>query len=376
MTKLDLNAHASPQAPNSAPLGVLIVGYGLSGRIFHGALLSSLPHQYQVKGIVTSSPDKIEVAKADFPQAKLYAQEALGEALENSQIHLVIISTPNSTHTDLALKSLANGKHVLIEKPFAPTAEEAAQILAAAAEADRFVCVYQNRRFDGDFLTLQQVISEGLVGRPVALESRFDRFRPRGKGVWKEKALPGSGILFDLGSHLIDQANTLFGKPSQVYADIRKQRGSQEATDDAFELILDYPENSVGAGVKVTLMAGNFVNYPTPRFVLLGDKGSYVHYGMDPQEEALRAGKRPYSEEAKGLVWGARNEGDYGIFYPEGYPAVPSQVVPTLPGDYRRFFNALYLAITSGNADLLPVKPEEALATIEIIEGARSQGRH
>lgn len=361
------------QMPMAGPIGVLIIGYGLSGRIFHGALLQSMPEHYCVRGVVTSNAQKAEEAILDHPGVVVYSQEAMDMALEREDIQLVIVSTPNDTHEALALQALSAGKHVLLEKPFVPTAEQGKRVIAAARAAGRLVSVYQNRRFDGDFLTVQQMIESGILGRLVAMESRFDRFRPVAKsGAWREAAVPGAGILYDLGAHLVDQAAVLFGQPSRIYADVRRQRGDQAAVDDGFELILDYPEGSKGYGVKVSLMSGSFVNYPTPRFVLMGDKGSYVQFGLDPQEGDLRGGLRPHVVEASGQDWGARNPDEYGIFYSaEG----EKKVIPTVHGDYRLFFKALYEAILSGDEGLLPVRAEEALRTIELIELAQAQAK-
>lgn len=353
----------------SESINVLIIGYGLSGRIFHGALLSSMPAHYQVKGVVTSNAHKAEEAIQDHPGVVVYSQEALPMALDREDIQLVIISTPNQTHADLAIQALEAGKHVLLEKPFVPSVAEGERIIAAADKAKRLVSVYQNRRYDGDFLTVQQVLDQGLLGRLVAFESRFDRFRPRPKGnAWREEAQPGAGILFDLGSHLIDQAVVLFGRPSRIYADVRKQRGASAAVDDGFELIFDYPQGSKGEGVKVSLMSSSFVNYPTPRFVLLGDEGTYVQYGLDPQEAALRAGERPHTLEAAGGTWGSRT--DYGIFY--GADGTKKEI-PTVAGDYRLFFKHLHRALVKNDPALLPVSAQEALGTIDLIELAQAQ---
>lgn len=347
-------------------LGVLIVGYGLSGRIFHGAVLSSIPELYQIKGVITSSPEKAEQAIHDLPGLVVYSQDAYGEALSRPDVDLVIVSTPNETHGNLANQALRANKHVLIEKPFAPTALEGQQIVDVAKSANRFVSVYHNRQFDGDFMSLQQVVRSGLVGKIVGFESRFDRFRPNPKeGSWREEDRPGTGILYDLGSHLIDQARLLFGEPSSVRADVRKQRGQAAKADDGFELVFDYAVGSPGEGVKVTLASGSFVNYPTPRFVLLGDKGTYVHYGLDPQEPRLREGLRPHLVEAAGGVWGERESAAQGLFYRDNGQV---ETIKTLPGDYRMFFRRLHSAICSGDESLLPVSGEWALKTIQVIE--------
>lgn len=333
------------------PINVAIVGYGLSGRVFHGGILEGLK-TYAVKKIVTKDPVKKEVALYDFKEA-IVVQTAQ-EVFEDPEIDLVILCTMNTSHAPLAAAAMKAGKHVVVEKPFTVTADEAKNLLAIANETKKHVTVYHNRRFDADFMCVKALISEGRFGRIVAFESRFDRFRSTLKeNAWRESALPGSGTLYDLGSHLIDQALLLFGVPESIYADLFNHRRGH--VDDGFDLYLYYPE------FKVTLKAGNLVKEAMPRFHIQGTEGAYVKFGMDVQEEALRAGKRP---SAMGEMWGEEPENQEGVLNTIGERVR----VKSPKGDYRIFYRQLYDAIVHGGP--LPVKAEEAYRTMRVIEYA------
>lgn len=327
-----------------------IIGYGLSGRIFHGALLSNL-QGYKVTAVATGDPQKQQQVLADFPEATVYSKPQ--ELIEDPEIDLVVISTPNLSHAPLAVSGLLAGKHVVIEKPFTVTVQEAEKLIALAKAQFRIISVYHNRRFDSDFRTVERLLSEGSLGRLVEYESRFDRFRNTFKeNAWREKQQPGSGILYDLGPHLIDQALSLFGMPEAVYADILNQRGGE--ADDAFELILHY------SGMRAVLKAGMLVKSPQPRFVLTGTEGSFVKHGLDVQENALKEGLRPMDSS-----WGTEPEQLWG----RRYGVDTTEIIPSELGDYRLYYQNLLEAITIGSP--LSVKPEDGLNVIRIIEAAQ-----
>ena len=331
---------------NKTVINVGLVGYGLSGRFFQGGVLRGLK-EFDIKMIVTTNPEKKVQAKLDFPRAEIV--DNIDEITKNDNIDLVIISTPNQLHFELANKALDAGKHVVIEKPFTPDSLSAKALIEKADKLKLVLSAYQNRRYDGDYLTLKSLIANGSLGRLVELESHFDRFRPEvKKDGWRECSLPGSGVLFDLGSHLIDQALDLFGMPDELYCDIARQRQSSEV--DQFEMILYYEEKNL----KVTLKAGSLVNVVLPRFMALGTKGSYATYGLDPQENALRCGES--------YPIPAVDEKSYGILYEEDN----KKVIPTLTGDYRLYYKGIYEAIV--NKTIPPVTALEAYQVIRLIE--------
>jgi scyllo-inositol 2-dehydrogenase (NADP+) len=337
---------ANPDHKNQPVIQVALVGYGLSGKVFHGAVLKDM-EDFNVNMIVTTSEEKKKDALKDFPAAQVVNH--IDAVLDNPHINLVVISTPNQTHSPLAHKALEAGKHVIIEKPFTADSKSAQELVDKALDMGLMLSVYHNRRFDGDFMILKSLIEQGRLGKIVELESHFDRFRPSIKTeAWKEQDLPGSGILFDLGSHLIDQAIHLFGLPDEVYCDLAKQR--QGLVVDQFSVILYYES----IGLKVTLKAGSLVNIQLPRFMVLGTLGSYATYGLDPQENALRAGER-YP-----LV-GVSPE-----HYGKVFTLEDAQTIATITGDYRLYYSGVYRAITEGVP--APVTAKEAYWVIRIIE--------
>ncbi len=251
----------------------------------------------------------------------------LDDLLAIDSIRLVVIATPNTSHFDLANQCLLAGRDVVIDKPFAPTYAEAADLVELAEKKGRLLSVYQNRRWDGDFQTVQRLLAEGVLGRVVLFESHFDRFRPQLKeNAWRERAEPGSGVLFDLGPHLIDQAMVLFGEPEAVTADVRIERDGA-TVDDAFDVVLHYPRT------RALLRAGVLVSTQTPRFVVQGLQGGYLKYGLDPQEDALKRGERPTGE-----FWGYEAPERWGTLLRAQGDAVAPEKCPTAPGDYRRYY--------------------------------------
>lgn len=336
-------------------VNVGIIGYGLSGRVFHAPVIRSV-EGFTITAIMTTNPAAMAAIRETDPAVRIAASPE--EILESPGIDLVVISVPNTLHYSLARRALELGKHVVVEKPFTITWEEAEELAALAERSGRVLSVYHNRRWDGDFRTVQKIIQGKMLGNLVEFESHFDRFRPVLKAnSWREEELPGSGLLYDLGSHLIDQALTLFGMPERVFADLRVQRVTGKVVD-SWELILYYP------GLKVTLKSGSLVREPIPRFMLQGDKGSFVKFGLDVQEDALKAGYMPHARPD----WGLEAEAAYGILHTELEGVVVRGVVTTLPGDYREYYRGIHRAITQEEAP--PVTARQAADVMRIIAAA------
>ena len=329
-----------------------LIGYGLAGRVFHAPVMQATP-QLRLKKVVERRNDE---SRQRYPWVEVARDvQAL---FQDEEIELVVVATPNSSHFELAQQALLAHKHVVVDKPFTTTASRAEELIELARRQNRLISVFQNRRWDGDFLTVRKILESRLLGRLVAYESHFNRFRnARQANAWREAEGEGSGILFDLGSHLIDQALVLFGWPQMVAADIRRQRKGAQ-TDDYFELALHY------AGLKVSLQAGMLAREPGPRFILHGTEGSFVKHGLDPQEEALKRGltpSAPHWGEESAELWGKLNTQIAGLH-------IAGQV-ESLAGSYQAFYQNIADAI-AGSAELA-VKPEEARNTIRIIELAR-----
>lgn len=349
-------AHFSAKASRynyemNSSLRVGLIGYGLAGRVFHAPLIHATPN-LSLDWIVQRTGNE---AAERYPQAKILRDvQAL---LENRDVELVVVATPNQSHFPIAAQALRAGKHVVVDKPFTITTRDADELISIARQSGRLLSVFQNRRWDGDFLTVQKILKDQQVGELAEFESRFDRFRPALKpGAWREKALPGSGILYDLGPHLIDQALMLFGKPHGIYAEILRQRQGAQA-DDSFQLHLQY------AAIKVLLKAGSLVCEPSPRFVLYGNAGSFVKFGLDPQEEALKQGGSPTQPN-----WGADPETNWGTLSRCDGPLRRSQY-PTLAGCYQDYYENVFRAIRG--KEELAVTAGQGRDVIFLIELAR-----
>ena len=327
-------------------------GYGPGGNIYNSPILSSIPG-FKVEKILTSSTANITVAKKDFPEAQIV--DDFSDILKDAEIDLVIITLPNHLHFSFAKQALEAGKHVLVEKPFTTNVKEANELINLAHQKGLILSVHHNRRWDSDFRTVKKVVESGILGKVVEYEAHFDRFRNEIKPGWKEKKEnAGSGILYDLGSHLIDQALTLFGLPKEVFADIRMQRDGAKVPD-AFELLLFYPN------LKVTLKAGQLVKEKGATFQIFGTKGSFVKHGADVQEEALKQGKKPSEFSDWGVepreIWGRLNTVD------------EERQVESERGNYPLIYQNLFKAITAGEP--LAVTPQQARDVIRIIEAAQ-----
>jgi scyllo-inositol 2-dehydrogenase (NADP+) len=331
-----------------------IIGYGLSGQVFHGAIMETLD-EFLVHSIVTTDPEKMALAKRQHPTAQVVSDPEV--VFADQDIELVIISTPNTYHHPLAKKALLAGKHVIVEKPFTISTEEAEDLLQTASQANRFLDVYHNRRFDSDFMTVRQIISGGELGEIRLFESAYDRFRPDlSTTSWREKELPGSGILYDLGAHLIDQALSLFGLPMSLYADVQSLRGG--SVDDYFEIMMDYPK------MKATLISRPLIKEQLPRFAVHGTKGSFVKYGLDVQEDELRAGKR-----RTGSAWGEEPQNQWGVLN----TTTRRVIYPSMPGDYHAFYRAVHAHIVKGTP--MPITSQDGYNVIRIIELAIASSR-
>lgn len=326
-----------------------IAGYGNGGRLFNATIIDSI-EGFRIKKIMTTNETKIAAAKEDFPEAKVVSD--FTDIINDGSIDLVVITTPNHLHREMANKALKAGKHVVVEKPFTATVDEANELIELASRNSLILSVNHNRRWDSDFLTVKKMIEGKKLGEIVDYEAHFDRFKNEVANGWKEdKENAGSGILYDLGSHLIDQALTLFGPPEEIYADLRKQRKSAEVPDN-FEVLLYYPN------LKVTLKASFLVKAKGPTYSVHGTKGSFLKYGIDSQEEMLKSGLKPNGN----WGWGHESQEIWGkMDILEESGTIESEV-----GDYRKFYQNIHDAITN-NAEL-DVKPEQARDVIRVIE--------
>ena len=323
----------------------------MAAQVFHAPLIHASA-DLRLTHIVERQGDQ---AGRSYPQAKLV--RSVDALLADDSVQLVVVATPNTSHFDITRRALEAGKHVVVDKPFTITSTDADELIKLSRARNRVLSVFHNRRWDGDFLTVTQILSQKLLGRVVEYESRFDRFRSTPKpGAWRDQALPGSGVLFDLGPHLIDQAVVLFGRPAGIYAEVRRQRDGV-VSDDNFELHLEYPQ------LSVRLKAGMLVCEPSPRFVLYGTEGSFVKYGLDPQEDALKQGCSPAQPN-----WGAEHESAWGT-HTSCDGAVSRRKYPTVPGCYSEYYQNIYRAITG--QEELAVRPEQARDVIRLIELAQ-----
>jgi predicted dehydrogenase len=329
-------------------IDVGLIGYGMAGRVFHAPLISAVDG-LRLRSIVQRRGSE---AEARYPEA-LIRRDA--DALfDDERIALVVVATPNSSHFDLARRALLAGKHVVVDKPFTVRGSEARELIALAREKRRLLTVFHNRRWEGDFLTIRRLLDANAFGRLVSYEARFDRFRNAPKpNAWRESSDPGSGILYDLGSHLVDQVLLLFGAPSRVSADVRRERDFG-ASDDAFEIRMEYP------GMRATLLAGMLVREPTPRYTIRGTDATFLKFGKDPQEGDLAAGRSP-----RDPGWGREAPAQWGTLY----SGRGEERIETLPGNYAAFYENVRDAI-AGTAPVA-VDPETAARTIEILERAR-----
>jgi scyllo-inositol 2-dehydrogenase (NADP+) len=334
-------------------ISVGLAGFGLAGRVFHAPLIS-VTSGLQLTHVVER---RSEESKTIYPDVTVVRDfDAL---LGSGGPELVVIATPNDTHAAFAQRALQAKKHVVIDKPFASSTVEADGLIDLARRAGRLLSVYQNRRWDGDFRTVRQVIAEGLLGHIVQYEAHFDRFRPVvNQSSWKERRTAGSGLLYDLGSHLIDQALLLFGTPAFVTADVRVERPGS-SVDDCFDVLLRYDGDG---GPRVRLRASKLVREPGPRIQIHGTQGSFVKCGVDPQEDALAVGRRP----GKDIPWGVEPVEQWGLLHTETAAGTVRKRIETLPGCYQAYYEDIRDAILDGRAPA--VTAEDGRRTIRTIE--------
>lgn len=339
----------------SKPLRAGLVGYGFAGQTFHAPVLSAVPG-LELAAVASSQPDKVH---ADWPGVAVVPDVAALAA--RADIDLVVVATPNAQHFPVAEAALEAGKHVVVDKPFTLDVAQARVLAALAQRHNRVLSVYQNRRFDADFLTLKDVLASGELGRPVYLESHFDRFRPEVKVRWREQAVPGSGLWVDLGAHLVDQAVQLFGRPDTLQLDTAVLRDGA-VVEDYFHAVLRY-DSGPHSPLRVVLHSTTLAAHAAPRYVLHGTRGSYVKHGVDTQEDALRAGQRPPSE-----GWGADPlDGELTLIGSDG--SASTRAVATRPGNYVDYYAAVRDAILGQGRN--PVPPEQAVALMELLDIGR-----
>lgn len=344
---------------DSAPIRVGILGYGFASATFHAPLLASVPGLALV-ALSSSQPAKV---RADWPGVTVFDNpQAL---IASDAVDLVVVPTPNQTHHALAKAALLAGKHVVVDKPFTVTEAEALDLAHTAQRQGRLLSVFHNRRWDADFLTLKSILASGVLGRVTHFATHFDRFRPQVRQRWRESGEPGTGLWFDLGPHLLDQALLLFGPPASLTLDLQHQRDGAQA-DDGFHAVLRYPSQPDGTPnpLQVVLHASALAAHPGPRYQVHGTRGSFTKYGLDPQEDALKNGLRPGSP-----GWGVDpNPGQLAVL-PEGAgpdAAVVHTTPPHLKGDHSLYYTGVRDAIAHGAPN--PVPPHEAQAVMHWLE--------
>jgi scyllo-inositol 2-dehydrogenase (NADP+) len=333
-----------------------LIGFGFAGRVFQSNVIEAV-EGLELAAIVQRSGGE---AAAAFPRARILP--SVDALLEDASIQLVVVATPNASHLPIARQCLLADRHVVIDKPFTLSSEEAAELIQLARERQRLLSVYQNRRWDGDFLTVRKLLDGDILGRLVQFESHYDRFRQAPRlHAWREDGSPGGGVLLDLGAHLVDQALVLFGVPQSVWASVRVEREGARS-NDAFDLYLHYP------GLSVWLRATCLAREPGARFTLNGTLGTFRKFGLDPQEAHLLAGDMFSSK-----PWGVEGPEHWGtLTFDEGGEPINTRV-PTEPGDYRGYYINLRDAI-HGNA-ALEVTPLQAWRTMRVLEMAQESSR-
>ena len=331
--------------------GVGLIGYGLAGRSFHAPFIEAVDG-LRLRVIATSDPERGARARTEHPEAVIV--DTVDEVLARSDLELVVVAAPNRFHAPIASRALETGRHVVVDKPMAMDVPEGEKLIEAAARAGRLLSVYQNRRWDGDFLTIRQLIADGALGAIDSLEARFERWSPVGR-EWRESAVEAGGPLPDLGAHLVDQSLLLFGPVRQVWAQSDRRRPGSQVEDSVF-VAMDH-EGGVRSRLWVSLIAAR----TGPRLRVRGLSGEYVKHEMDVQEAQLRAGMLPGAS-------------DFGEEPPERWGVLTladgsSRPIPTLPGQYRRFYQLLRDAIRGEGPP--PVDPVDSLQGLRVLEAAQ-----
>lgn len=333
------------------PINVALIGFGLSGRYLQAPFFEANP-AYRLCTICTQTSNP----QAVYPQVQI--ARSLAEVLADDTISLVSITTPNATHYAYAVACLEAGKHVLIEKPIASSVSQVEALYHLAKRQNRVLYVYQNRRFDSDFQTVKSVIESGVLGKLLSYEAHFDRYKMAlNSKQWKETPSEGSGILFDLGSHLLDQALYLFGTPQSHFGEVWTQR-ENSTIDDAFDMRLNY------GSLKVHLRGSLLVREAGPRYVLHGAKGSFIKYGIDPQEDHLKAGLLPSQ-----TSFGQEDPHQNGLLHTEINGEIVKKTIPTHTGTWKNLFEQLADSILNDAPWL--ILPEQIVSQISILENIK-----
>ncbi len=335
-------------------INVALSSYGMSGVVFHGPMLESHPG-FKISKILERNRN---VSSGKHPGAEIVRD--FNAILNDQDIELVIVNTPDHLNFEVTRRVIEAGKHAVVEKPFTLKTEDADHLINLARKKGVLLTVYQNRRWDSNFLTVQEIIKQGKLGRLVDFESHFDRYRNYIQDSWKNQS-NGTGTLYNLGSHLVDQILHLFGMPERLFCDSRMLR-DEAKTDDSFDLFMHYPE------FKCLVRSSYLVREPGPRFILHGTEGSYLKWGDDPQEEALKSGMIPTLDtwvEEPESAWGKINSNFNGFHLHGSYP--------TIPGNYMGFYDNIYEVIRH-NAPLA-VTPQQARDVIRVIEAAYESSR-
>jgi scyllo-inositol 2-dehydrogenase (NADP+) len=333
-----------------------LLGFGNAGRFFHAPLIQVIPGLELIAVVTTRA-----AVKQLYPDIEvLDSVEAL---LAKPDVDLVVVATPHQQHVPHTHMALEAGKHVVVEKPLAATSVGAMSLFDQAKAADRMLITYHNRRWDGDFLTVKKVVESGVLGEIYFYEAEWKLYLPTLRGVWRENPEELGGMLYDLGPHLIDQALILFGKPESVFAQIETHRPGGKV-DDMFRLHIRF-----ASGVNAVLGTDVLTPLPGPRFRVRGFSGTFEKYGLDPQETALRAGQLP-----EGAVWGVEDSSHWGRLWTTNLDGLSFDGnVPTVAGDYRKFYEAVYQALSSDQTS--PVEPETVVLQLRVIEAALRSAR-
>jgi scyllo-inositol 2-dehydrogenase (NADP+) len=340
------------------PIRVALLGYGLAGAVFHAPLIDAVDG-VELAAVVTRDEKRRARAAREHPDTDLLdsADQVWARAAE---LQLVVVASPNRFHVPLARAAVEAGLAVVVDKPFATSAEEARPLVREARARGVLLTVFQNRRWDGDFLTVRRLVEAGELGAVARFESRFERWRPQLAGTWRESGEPGDagGILYDLGSHLVDQALQLFGPATRVYAELDVRRDGAQADDDTFVALTHE------SGIRSHLWASAVAAERGPRFRVLGSAGAFTKFGLDVQEDALRTGGDPRDPH-----WGREPETGWGeLATGEGV-----RPIETLPGSYQRFYEGMVRALRDGTPP--PVDPDEVVAGLEVLDAARLASR-
>jgi len=333
------------------PINTAICSFGMSGWVFHAPFISTHPG-FRFYAVWERSKN---LAREKYPDVKVY--RTLEELLADELVELVVVNTPNATHYDFAKQALLAGKHVICEKPFTVTVAQAEELIQIAARQNKQLSVYQNRRFDSDYRTIKSVLDQKLLGNIVEAEFHFDRYKEElSPKQHKEIPIPGTGCLYDLGSHLIDQALQLFGMPQALFADIAAMRPVSKV-DDYFELLLYYPAH------RVRIKSSYQVREALPGYVIHGSKGSFIKPKTDMQEAQLQAGMLPTEN-----GYGTEPEAERGLLHTETEGKISREYISSFKGNYTDYYEGIYQAIR--NKQPLPVTAEDGMKVIKIIEAA------